>query len=77
MQATYWCHILQGQAEYGVSMDFSSPPTPIEVLPSDGWRTVTTITWAGVFGSLLAVAISSRLRDVRKPLAHDRRWNLS
>lgn len=41
-------------------MDFASPPTPIEVLPSDGWRTVSTITWAGVFGALLAVAISSR-----------------
>ena len=41
-------------------MDFASPPAPIEVLPSDGWRTVSTITWAGVFGALLAVAISSR-----------------
>lgn len=41
-------------------MDVASPPTPIEVLPSDGWRTVSTITWAGVFGALLAVAISSR-----------------
>ena len=41
-------------------MDFESPPTPVEVLPSDGWRTVSTITWAGVFGALLAVAISSR-----------------
>jgi hypothetical protein len=60
MQAIYWCHIPQGQAEYGGSMDFATPPTPLEVLPSDGWRTVTTITWAGVFGALLAVAISSR-----------------
>jgi len=33
---------------------------PVDVLPSDGWRTVSTITWAGVFGALLAVAISSR-----------------
>ena len=41
-------------------MDFDTPPEPIEVLPSDGWRTVSTITWAGVFGALLAVAISSR-----------------
>ena len=41
-------------------MDFATPPTPIEVLPSDGWRTVSTITWAGVFGALLAIAISSR-----------------
>ncbi len=41
-------------------MDFDTPPTPIEVLPSDGWRTVSTITWAGVFAALLAVAISSR-----------------
>ena len=42
------------------SMDFDTPPAPIEVVPSDGWRTVSTITWAGVFGALLAVAISSR-----------------
>ena len=41
-------------------MDFDTPPEPIEELPSDGWRTVSTITWAGVFGALLAVAISSR-----------------
>jgi len=41
-------------------MDLDTPPEPIEVLPSDGWRTVSTITWAGVFGALLAVAISSR-----------------
>lgn len=41
-------------------MDFATPPTPIEALPSDGWRTVSIITWAGVFGALLAVAISSR-----------------
>lgn len=42
------------------SMDFETPPTQVEVLPSDGWRTVSTITWAGVFAALLAVAISSR-----------------
>jgi len=42
------------------SMDFDTAPAPIEVVPSDGWRTVSTITWAGVFGALLAVAISSR-----------------
>jgi len=41
-------------------MDFETPPTQVEVLPSDGWRTVSTITWAGVFAALLAVAISSR-----------------
>lgn len=41
-------------------MDFDTPPEPIEVIPSDGWRTISTITWAGVFGALLAVAISSR-----------------
>ena len=41
-------------------MDLDTPPEPIEALPSDGWRTVSTITWAGVFGALLAVAISSR-----------------
>lgn len=42
------------------SMEFSTSPKPIEVIPSDGWRTVSTITWAGVLGALLAVAISSR-----------------
>lgn len=42
------------------SMEFSTPPKPIEVIPSDGWRSVSTITWAGVLGALLAVAISSR-----------------
>jgi len=41
-------------------MDFTSPPAPITAVPSDGWRTVSTLTWAGVFGALLAVAISSR-----------------
>lgn len=50
----------RGRLSTVASMDFATPPTPIEVLPSDGWRTVSTITWAGVFGALLAVAISSR-----------------
>lgn len=27
---------------------------------SDGWRTVSLITWIGVFGALLSVAVSSR-----------------
>ena len=50
----------RGRLSTVASMDFDTPPEPIEVLPSDGWRTVSTITWAGVFGALLAVAISSR-----------------
>lgn len=41
-------------------MDFSAPPTPEKQVPSDGWRTVSALTWSGVVGSLLAVAISSR-----------------
>ena len=62
----YECRLSIGVASHGcslstvASMDFDTPPTPIEVLPSDGWRTVSTITWAGVFAALLAVAISSR-----------------
>ena len=62
----YECRLSIGVASHGrrlstvASMDFDTPPEPIEVLPSDGWRTVSTITWAGVFGALLAVAISSR-----------------
>jgi hypothetical protein len=50
----------RGSLSTVASMDFDTPPTPVVVLPSDGWRTVSTITWAGVFGALLAVAISSR-----------------
>mgnify|MGYP007082951763 CR=1 FL=1 len=60
MQAIHRCHFSRGLAEYGGEYGFRFSPTPIEVLPSDGWRTVSTITWAGVFGALLAVAISSR-----------------
>ena len=62
----YECRLSIGVASHGCRlstvavMDFDTPPEPIEVLPSDGWRTVSTITWAGVFGALLAVAISSR-----------------
>ena len=62
----YECRLSIGVASHGcrlstvASMDFDTPPEPIEVIPSDGWRTISTITWAGVFGALLAVAISSR-----------------
>ncbi len=43
-------------------MDFPAPdihPDPHGEL-TDGWRTVSLITWIGVFGALLSVAVSSR-----------------
>ena len=40
-------------------MNSSSPPSP-QGQPSDGWRMVSFLTWIGVLGSVLAVAISSR-----------------
>ena len=62
----YGCRLSMGATSHrgGLStvadMEFTSPPTPVIAVPSDGWRTVSTLTWAGVFGALLAVAISSR-----------------
>ena len=43
-------------------MDFPAPVLEPEthVPLSDGWRTVSLITWIGVFGALLSVAVSSR-----------------
>jgi len=41
-------------------MEFSTPPDLGTPIPSDGWRTISTVTWAGVFGAMLAIAISSR-----------------
>ena len=43
-------------------MDFPAPELPRAVGggASDGWRTVSLITWIGVFGALLSVAVSSR-----------------
>jgi hypothetical protein len=43
-------------------VDFPAPdihPDSPEGL-TDGWRTVSLITWIGVFGALLCVAVSSR-----------------
>lgn len=40
-------------------MSFTAPTLPAN-RPSDGWRTVSFITWIGVLASVLAVAISSR-----------------
>lgn len=43
-------------------MDFPAPAfePKTQVGMSDGWRTVSLITWIGVFGALLSVAVSSR-----------------
>jgi hypothetical protein len=38
----------------------SATPTVSHNHPTDGWRTVSFITWIGVLASVLAVAISSR-----------------
>ena len=62
----YTCRLSMGATSHrgGLStvadMEFSSPPAPDTAVPSDGWRTISTLTWAGVFGALLAVAVSSR-----------------
>lgn len=43
-------------------MDFPAPqPHPAHNGGmSDGWRTVSLLTWIGVFGALLSIAVSSR-----------------
>ena len=40
-------------------MSFQAPTNPAHQ-PTDGWRTVSFITWIGVLASVLAVTISSR-----------------
>lgn len=43
-------------------MDFPAPDirTASETDMSEGWRTVSLLTWVGVFAALLCVAVSSR-----------------
>lgn len=43
-------------------MDFPAPHADLtnNAGMSDGWRTVSLLTWIGVFGALLSVAVSSR-----------------
>ena len=49
-----------GRLSTVADMEFATPQVPEKAIPSDGWRTVSTLTWAGVVGCLLAISISSR-----------------
>jgi len=41
-------------------MDLTTPPPPESRPHNNGWRSVSLVSWAGVLGAVIAVAISSR-----------------
>lgn len=41
-------------------MDISTPPPPEAGPQSNGWRTVSLLSWTAILGAVIAVAISSR-----------------